>query len=332
MRFAAVRLRSSRIGRRTADVAVPWVIVPDARAAMAALAAEFYGHPSRSMQVVGITGTNGKTTTAYLLRAVFESAGKKCGLLGTVSLLGWRPGAAGRAHDAGGTGCAADVSADGRRGLRRVRHGSVVARARAAAGRRHGVRCGRVHESDAGPSRLSRRHGVVLHRQEAAVRHAAARRAGVINLDDPRGESLRKTVSTPITYAINKPADVTPGPLTLTFEGLEFDARTPKGAVHVQVEARRAPERLEHSRDGRRRDGARHSGGRDRARAREPRRSARPVRAGVERQGRHHGRDRLRAHRRRAEEPARDGAAAGASAASSPCSAAAAIAIARSGR
>ena len=52
---------------------------------MAALAAEFYGHPSRSMQVVGITGTNGKTTTAYLLRAVFEAAGKKCGLLGTVT-------------------------------------------------------------------------------------------------------------------------------------------------------------------------------------------------------------------------------------------------------
>ena len=64
---------------------VPWVVVPDARAAMASLAAEVYGHPSRSMEVVGITGTNGKTTTAYLLRAVFEAAGKKCGLLGTVA-------------------------------------------------------------------------------------------------------------------------------------------------------------------------------------------------------------------------------------------------------
>ena len=76
---------SWQIGRRTSRCGVPWVIVPDARAAMAAMAAELYGHPSRSMQVVGITGTNGKTTTAYLLRAVFESAGKKCGLLGTVA-------------------------------------------------------------------------------------------------------------------------------------------------------------------------------------------------------------------------------------------------------
>ena len=57
------------VADRPADgsVPVPWVIVPDARAAMAALATELYGHPSRSMQVVGITGTNGKTTTAYFV-------------------------------------------------------------------------------------------------------------------------------------------------------------------------------------------------------------------------------------------------------------------------
>ena len=43
---------------------VPWVVVQNARLALALLAAEFFGHPSRQMQVVGITGTNGKTTTA----------------------------------------------------------------------------------------------------------------------------------------------------------------------------------------------------------------------------------------------------------------------------
>src|SRR6187397_1445915 len=50
---------------------VPWLVVTDARQAMARLADEFYGHPSQALRVVGITGTNGKTTTAYLLRAVF---------------------------------------------------------------------------------------------------------------------------------------------------------------------------------------------------------------------------------------------------------------------
>ena len=235
MPFAAGRLRSWRIGPQTLRSAVPWVIVPDARAAMAALAAEFYGHPSRSMQVVGITGTNGKTTTAYLLRAVFESAGKKCGLLGTVAYSVGDRELPAVAHDAGGTGCAADVSADGRRGMRGVRHGSVVARARAAACRRARRSRPRVFTN------LTRDH--LDYHGDMESYFAAKRRLfdmlppgapSVINLDDPRGESLRKTVSTPVTYAINKPADVTPGPLTLTFEGLEFDARTPKGAVHVK--------------------------------------------------------------------------------------------------
>ena len=56
----------------------PWVVVPDARLALALLAAEYHGHPSRQMQVVGITGTNGKTTTSYLINAIYEAAGIKC--------------------------------------------------------------------------------------------------------------------------------------------------------------------------------------------------------------------------------------------------------------
>ena len=198
-------------------------------AAMAMLAAEFYGHPSRSMNVVGITGTNGKTTTAYLLRAVFEAAGKKCGLLGTVSYsVGDEELPAART-----TPEAPDVQRMFRRmvdsGCARMRDGSVVARAGAAAGRRDALCGGSVHEPDQGPSRLSRRHGVVLLGEEAAVRDAAAGAPAVINLDDPRGELLRKTAARPVTYAMNKPADVTPGPLSLTFDGLEFDARTPEG-------------------------------------------------------------------------------------------------------
>jgi len=62
-----------------------WVAVSDPRLALALLAAEFNGHPSHSMRVVGVTGTNGKTTTAYLVRAILEAAGIKCGLMGTVA-------------------------------------------------------------------------------------------------------------------------------------------------------------------------------------------------------------------------------------------------------
>jgi len=63
---------------------VAQVVVPDARVAMGPLAARFWGNPTSELRVVGITGTNGKTTTAFLVRGILEAAGVGCGLLGTV--------------------------------------------------------------------------------------------------------------------------------------------------------------------------------------------------------------------------------------------------------
>jgi UDP-N-acetylmuramoyl-L-alanyl-D-glutamate--2,6-diaminopimelate ligase len=210
-----------------------WIEVSDARAAMARIAAEFYGHPSRSMSVVGITGTNGKTTTAYLLRSIFEAAGKKCGLLGTVAYaIGDQELPAARTTpeapdvqkmfrrmvDSGCTACAMEVSS-------------------------HALALCRVDETRfaAGVfSNLTRDH--LDYHGDLESYFAAKRRLfemlppdapGVTNLDDPRGDSLRKIAARPFTYALNRSADVTPGPLSLTFGGLDFDVRTPKGTVHV---------------------------------------------------------------------------------------------------
>jgi UDP-N-acetylmuramoyl-L-alanyl-D-glutamate--2,6-diaminopimelate ligase len=69
---------------RELELDVAQVVVPDARAAMAALAARFWGDPTSELRVVGVTGTNGKTTTAFVLREILEGAGVQCGLLGTV--------------------------------------------------------------------------------------------------------------------------------------------------------------------------------------------------------------------------------------------------------
>jgi UDP-N-acetylmuramoyl-L-alanyl-D-glutamate--2,6-diaminopimelate ligase len=69
---------------RELEVQVPQVVVADARAAMAPLAARFFGDPTKELRVVGVTGTNGKTTTAFLVREILEAAGVRCGLLGTV--------------------------------------------------------------------------------------------------------------------------------------------------------------------------------------------------------------------------------------------------------
>jgi UDP-N-acetylmuramoyl-L-alanyl-D-glutamate--2,6-diaminopimelate ligase len=85
--FAAAAVEAGAIAlvvERGLDLPVPQIVAPDARAAMAPLAARFWGEPTGELKVVGITGTNGKTTTAFLVREILESAGVGCGLLGTV--------------------------------------------------------------------------------------------------------------------------------------------------------------------------------------------------------------------------------------------------------
>jgi UDP-N-acetylmuramoyl-L-alanyl-D-glutamate--2,6-diaminopimelate ligase len=67
------------------ELDVPQVLVDDVRASMAPVAAAFFGNPTGDLETVGVTGTNGKTTTAYLVRALLEADGRQTGLLGTVT-------------------------------------------------------------------------------------------------------------------------------------------------------------------------------------------------------------------------------------------------------
>ena len=221
-------------GPPPAPVTVPWVVVADARVALAWLAAEFFGHPSRRMRVVGITGTNGKTTTSYLVGAMFEAAEVKCGVLGTVVYrIGDRELAAERTTpeapelqgfmrdmvDAGCGACAMEVSS----------HALALRRAdgiRFAAGvftnltRDHLDFHGNMEDYFAAKRRLF----------ELLPPAAPA----AVNLDDPRGAAMVEAADRPVTYAVNRPADVTPGPLALSLEGLEFGVRTPRGELHVR--------------------------------------------------------------------------------------------------
>jgi UDP-N-acetylmuramoyl-L-alanyl-D-glutamate--2,6-diaminopimelate ligase len=66
------------------DHPVPQLVVTDARAVMARAAVEFYGHPSHELTVAGVTGTNGKTTTCFLVFAILAAAGRRPGLVGTI--------------------------------------------------------------------------------------------------------------------------------------------------------------------------------------------------------------------------------------------------------
>jgi len=81
---AVSRGAAALVVERPLDLPVPQLVVEDARSAMAAAACEFFGHPSHELLVAGVTGTNGKTTTAFLLFAILAAAGLRPGLLGTI--------------------------------------------------------------------------------------------------------------------------------------------------------------------------------------------------------------------------------------------------------
>jgi UDP-N-acetylmuramoyl-L-alanyl-D-glutamate--2,6-diaminopimelate ligase len=213
---------------------VPWVIVRDARLALALLAAEFHGHPSRAMRVVGITGTNGKTTTSYLVSAIFEAAGIRCGLMGTVTYrIGDREVEATRTTpeapdvqallrqmvDAGCGACVMEVSSHAL-ALRRVDGMHFAAGVFTNLTRDHLDFHANMEDYFAAKRRLF----------EMLPADAPA----AINLDDPRGATLLDVARRPVTYAIARAADVTPGPLAFSLSGLQLDVRTPQGVVHVR--------------------------------------------------------------------------------------------------
>src|SRR3954451_14997822 len=122
---AVARGAAALVVQRPLALGVPEVQVEDVRAAMARAAAAFYGDPTASLRVLGVTGTNGKTTTAYLARALLEGAGLRTGLLGTVkSVVGGQDRAVVRTTpeafdlqrslremlDAGDVACAMEIS------------------------------------------------------------------------------------------------------------------------------------------------------------------------------------------------------------------------------
>lgn len=86
-RGARVVVSSKEVGKdiKGSFPAIDFVTVPDVRKSMALISNYFYAYPSQSLHLIGITGTNGKTTISYLIRSVLEESGEKCGLIGTVN-------------------------------------------------------------------------------------------------------------------------------------------------------------------------------------------------------------------------------------------------------
>src|SRR5690606_16627515 len=213
---------------------VPWFVVPEPRLALAALAHEFYGRPSERLTLVGITGTNGKTTTSYVLAAIFEAAGIRCGRIGTVGhRVGGReveaarttpeaPELQGMLRDMLAQGCGACV-------MEVSSHALVLRRAdylRFSAGIFTNLTRDHLDfHGDMGQYFVAKRRLFELLPDTAVA---------ITNADDPRGADFAAAARRPVTYAIDAPADVTPGPISFSLDGLEFDVRTPRGTLHLR--------------------------------------------------------------------------------------------------
>ena len=216
------------------DLGVPVLEVADARLALAELSADFHGHPSERMRVVGITGTNGKTTTAHLMASIFDAAGMKCGVIGTV------------AHRIGDEVRASAHTTPEAPDVQQLLHEMVDRGCQACAMEvsSHALALRRVDGTtfSAGVfTNLTRDH-LDFHSDmedyfQTKLRLFGMLAAGapaLINMDDPRAAAVVEASARPVTYAINRPADITPGPLSFSIDGLAFDIRTPRGTLHVR--------------------------------------------------------------------------------------------------
>ena len=229
---AVERGAAALVVERPLGLGVPEVLVESARAAMAPAAARFFGDPTAELRVVGVTGTNGKTTTTHLVRALLEASGVPCGLLGTVTaVVGGQEREVVRTTPeaidlqrtfqamlaAGDRACAMEVSS----------HALEL----------HRVAC--IHWAAAVFTNLTQDHldfhPSMEHYFEAKRRLFAARPgAAIVNVDDPYGARLAAELGQVTTVAIDRPADYRASDVRTGLRGSSFELHGPEIALRLR--------------------------------------------------------------------------------------------------
>jgi UDP-N-acetylmuramoyl-L-alanyl-D-glutamate--2,6-diaminopimelate ligase len=218
---------------RPLNLGVPEVQVPSVRAAMAPAAAAFYGDPTARLDTVGVTGTNGKTTTAFLVHALLEADGRRTGLLGTVkSVVGGAERPVERTTpeaidlqrtfremlDNGDVACSMEVSS----------HALELHRADA------------IHFAVAIFTNLTQDH---LDFHGTMERYFEAKRrlfvdaqpcTAVINVDDPYGARLAAELPATVTVAVDRPATYRARDVQTDMSGSRFTVEGPDGRVELR--------------------------------------------------------------------------------------------------
>jgi UDP-N-acetylmuramoyl-L-alanyl-D-glutamate--2,6-diaminopimelate ligase len=227
---AVERGAAALVTERSLELGVPEIVVDDVRAAMGPAAARFYGDPTTELDVVGITGTNGKTTTAYLVRHLLEAAGRQTGLLGTVKRV-----VGGVEEEVERT---TPEAIDLQQTFRRMRDGGDSAAAMEVSS--HALELGRV----AGIrfacrvfTNLTQDH---LDFHETMDAYFAAKRRlfeehglSVVNLDDEYGRRIAAEVDA-VTFGIEHDADYRAREIDFDVMGSRFLLETPDGELRIE--------------------------------------------------------------------------------------------------
>lgn len=211
------------------------ISVRDSRKALALISANFYGHPSREMSVIGITGTNGKTTISYLINSILKVNGFKTGLIGTIDYRfdgeiipssHTTPESLDlqqffkRIGDSGGKYCVMEVSSHSLE-LDRVYGTRFETGVFTNLTQDHLDFHGNLEKYFFAKARLFKEYGL---------------KKAVINIDDPYGRRLIKDIKSEriLTYGIKEDADVKADGINVSINGLKFIANTPIGKLNIE--------------------------------------------------------------------------------------------------
>jgi UDP-N-acetylmuramoyl-L-alanyl-D-glutamate--2,6-diaminopimelate ligase len=238
--FAADAVRAGAaalVVERPLGLGVPEVLVSSVRETMAPIAACFYGYPGRELKVVAVTGTNGKTTTAYLVRALLEAGGEQCGLLGTVkSVIGGRDRPVQRTTpeaielqrdlramlDGGDRACAIEVSS----------HALELGRAAAipfAAAVFTNLTQDHLDFHPTMEDYFNAKRRLFIADADARSARALAPAISIVNVDDPYGRRLASEIDGVVTFALDAPAAYRASDLSCGLDGCGFTLHTPEG-------------------------------------------------------------------------------------------------------
>jgi UDP-N-acetylmuramoyl-L-alanyl-D-glutamate--2,6-diaminopimelate ligase len=220
------------------DVNLPCVRVRDTLATMPLLAAEFFGNPARDMTLAGFTGTNGKTSSTYLLEAIWAAAGVPSAVIGTIQYR-WKD----RALKAPNTTPLAldlhellhDIRRDG------VRHVAMEVSSHALRLHRvDGLRFRAAAFTNLSPEHLDFHRDLEDYREAKAVlfeSHLEAEGIGVINTDDAHGQILygRLPADRRISFGLEPGVDITAEDIQLAPEETIFDLKTPSWSRRLRA-------------------------------------------------------------------------------------------------